>query len=266
LADSLVVFDYWARRVTVLTPAGDVARTTTFAAPTTQELNPLADGRFVLSLNSLGVMEASSGRTRIPTPLVLVSDDGIEEDTIVVVPGFEEWVFERGSGQPPLGRTSSIAVSGNTLVTATGEGVLYRVWNLNGTLERIVRVSDYPLEAPEEVRDSIRADLLTTVPGQPDWLIGIRRDMADDIPIEFAGITDLLIDESGNVWTAEHHARGLSGEARGWLVFGPSGEWFGRLTMPADFDAYEVGDDYVLGRKRDALGVETIQLLRLVKP
>ena len=48
-------------------------------------------------------------------------------------------------------------------------------------------------------------------------------------------------------------------------MFDPEGIWLGRVLLPADFDPYEIGADYVLGRRRDSLNVETIQVLRLVR-
>lgn len=42
---------------------------------------------------------------------------------------------------------------------------------------------------------------------------------------------------------------------------------FGWEIVPPDrFDLYEVGDDYVLGRWRDAFDIEHVQLYDLIKP
>jgi hypothetical protein len=261
--DSLVVFDYWGRRATVLDPVHQVARTATFATPFTHELHALPDGRFILSVNSLLTRDASVGRVRVPQPLLLVSAEGVEHDTITVVPGLEEFVFEEGSGIPPLGRTGSAVVVPDGVATSDGEGVVVRVYALGGALRRILRVPGHPLDAPASVRDSIRKALEGSE--GPDFIRAAALEMSKAVPARFPGISDLIVDSEGYLWAAEYHPRQVSGQPRGWLVFDSGGAWEGRVTLPADFDAFEIGPDYVLGRQRDALDVETVQLLRLIR-
>jgi hypothetical protein len=261
--DSLLVFDYWIGRFTVLDPSRAVARVATFRAPFTHELKPLPDGRLILSVNSLQMRDASAGRVRVPRPMLLASADGTESDTITVVPGLEEWVFEEGSGTPPLVRTGSTAVLGDTLVTSDGEGVVLRIIDLHGTLRALYRIRDYPLTASAAVRDSIQQSLLTWE--GPEELRAVSRLMAEAVPETFPGVMDIMVDSEGFIWAAEYFPRRVTGQPRIWLVFDADGVWLGKVTLPADFDAYEAGIDYVLGRQRDSLDVETVQVLRLVR-
>jgi hypothetical protein len=57
----------------------------------------------------------------------------------------------------------------------------------------------------------------------------------------------------------------VSQQPRNWLVFDPSGVWMGTVELPPNLDLFEVGEDYVLGRSRDEMDVETIRLLRLLR-
>ena len=264
LADSLIVFDYWSRRLTVLDRSHVVSRTATFSTPFANELRALPDGRVLLSVNSLLARDASVGRTRVPQPFILASPIAEELDTVVVVPGHEEFVFEEGSGIPPLARTGSSALLGQRLVTSDGEGVVLRVYSLEGALESVFRIRDHPLVAPEAVRDSIRKALLGSQ--GPEFIRAAAREMSTNIPDRFPGVMDIIVDSRGYLWAAEYSPRQVSSQPRGWLVFDTTGAWMGRVELPSNFDAYEIGHDYVLGRQRNELDVETVRLLGLRRP
>jgi len=45
-----------------------------------------------------------------------------------------------------------------------------------------------------------------------------------------------------------------------WTVFDPEGHVLGFVEMPEELQIYEIGEDYILGRAEDELGVESIQL------
>lgn len=51
-----------------------------------------------------------------------------------------------------------------------------------------------------------------------------------------------------------------------WPSAGSRSAWLGTVVLPDRFDLYDIGDNYVLGRWRDDLDVEHVQLYELVKP
>jgi hypothetical protein len=71
-----------------------------------------------------------------------------------------------------------------------------------------------------------------------------------------------LADPAGNAWIWSF------GEnwSPDWFVFSPAGELLAKVTMPAGFQPWEIGDDYVLARHWDEYQVEYVRLYRLVKP
>jgi hypothetical protein len=154
-------------------------------------------------------------------------------------------------------------VLGDTLVTSDGEGVVLRLLDLEGTLRAVYRIRDHPLAASAAVRDSIRQSLLAWE--GPEQLRAVSRQMADAVPETFPGVMDVIVDSEAHLWAAEYFPRQRFGQPRTWLVFNREGVWLGRVALPPDFDAYEVGHDYVLGRRRDSLEVETVQVLRLAR-
>ena len=73
------------------------------------------------------------------------------------------------------------------------------------------------------------------------WLEVYRHRKAGFVPLEFAP------QQQGSDWN----------------VFSPAGEWLGSVRLPARFEVFEIGWDYVLGRKLDEEDVPHPQLLRL---
>ena len=48
-----------------------------------------------------------------------------------------------------------------------------------------------------------------------------------------------------------------------WFVTNPAGRLIARISLPHELDPLDIGRDYVLGRARDELEVETIVLFEI---
>jgi hypothetical protein len=82
-------------------------------------------------------------------------------------------------------------------------------------------------------------------------------------------------DATGDLWVQErelaHQLPAAGGfqpivnAASRWSVFDPDGSWLTTVTMPASFRVFEIGDDYLLGLARDAIGVEQVRVYHLSK-
>ncbi|MCA9739862.1 MAG: hypothetical protein KC645_19710, partial [Gemmatimonadetes bacterium] len=262
--DSIAVFDYWARRLTVLDSAGTVSRTASVEVDggALRDIHPLPDGRFLLETAAIAAMTGAKGRMRIPAPVLLLSADGAEEDTLAVLRGFDTYVFEGGDARPPLPQQLFIATRGGAVYFGEGEEFEFRTLDLRGALRAIGRLPGYRLAVPQVERDSIRDAMLQQE--LPARLRPIMEAMAEAVPDRHAAYSGLTVDPTGHVWVQEYTPTvGLSESPRRWLVFDPDGVWLGTVVGPPNFDLYEVGTDYLLGRARDALEVETVQVLRL---
>ena len=80
--------------------------------------------------------------------------------------------------------------------------------------------------------------------------------------------SDLVIDSEGFIWAEESQGRTLKftgGQPSRWTVFSPEGEWLGGVQLPYRFFVFEIGSDYVLGRRYDEEEVEHVELLRLTR-
>ena len=102
----------------------------------------------------------------------------------------------------------------------------------------------------------------------------IARSMPDADPVRFYESADIVpsgsilppysrmvVDERGYLWVAEFVDRDL--DARTWTVFSPDGILLGSLKVPERFRVLQVGDDEVIGRYRDELGIEFLWSLPL---
>lgn len=74
----------------------------------------------------------------------------------------------------------------------------------------------------------------------------------------------LRVDSEDNLWLLEY--RWDETEPNRWSVFDPDGTWLGVVESPAGFAVNDIGPDYVLGIRRDALDVQYVEMYPLVKP
>lgn len=199
-------------------------------------------------------------------PLLVLAPDGAVQDTLAVVPGFEDFVYGQGEMMPPFQHDTHIAVHDSLVYVGTGDDFEIRVLNRDGGVRRIVRLPDYDLTIPESVRDSLKRGMLGE--NLPPSARPSMEALANSIPTRRPAYSDLLVDAVGAIW-AEAYIPPVSSfaepstEPRHWLVFDPSGTWLGIVDLPASFDLYEAGEDYLLGRSVDSVGVETVRMFRL---
>jgi len=73
----------------------------------------------------------------------------------------------------------------------------------------------------------------------------------------------LVVDAGGNVWL--QHYEPVPGESARWTVFDSAGVMLGSVRMPSRFLVHQIGEDFVLGRWRDASDVEQVLLYELIK-
>jgi len=73
----------------------------------------------------------------------------------------------------------------------------------------------------------------------------------------------LLVDTEGNLWV-EQFRTPWEDQPR-WWVFDTQGVWLGEVVTPKYFYIFEIGTDYLLGVRRDQLGVEHVTMLPLLR-
>jgi len=268
--DSLLAFDPRTQRVTIYDPTHEVSKIIPLVPQFLQAARLFEGDRLLVMAGLAGeFVESDAGHVRTPGRVLGVSLDGVVADTLAATAGPESVRLE-GEGRiadarPLFGKNSYLAVRGDRFYIGDAEAMQLQVHGPDGSLERIMRVPDYDLTAtPEQVDAEIAARLEVNDSPRNRRLIDLL-----PVPPVRPAYADLEVDPDGDVWLARH--RGwfnnlLGREPRKWEVFNPEGAWHGTVELPARFQVFEIGFDYVLGLLRDETDIEHPQLLRLNRP
>ncbi len=269
--DSLVAFDRWLGRATVLSGDLELGRTIQFPAPYATELFVLRDATFVVlfSFPSLLEYEGTGGVNRTPVPVVRYSSTGEAVDTVDVLPGYEELMIPDRTGEGwgsmrlTFGKRSFVGTSDDAVVLANSDEMSFDVRSPSGTMIQAVVVPNWDQSVTPEM---IEAETYAFVPDDapPEVLRRVEERAAiEPTPTTRPAFESLRVTRDGHVWLASTKGRAGYYDATRWEVFSPEGVWVGALTTPERFTVHEVGPDYILGVRLDDLDVEHVQLLRL---
>lgn len=268
--DSLYVYDYGLRRVSVFGPEPSFARS--FRNPIVLGnywvQGALADGRFLL--HSPGHNRAPGGPGIVPdTSLIIAaSPDGSRADTIGAFEITQLYVGPNGRALPlflqPIG---AFAGAGDRIVWTEGRVFEYVEADANGTVRRIVRKTHQPVPVTGGIIADFKAQSIQRmiVGGAPASLVARRRrsleegEYYDQLP---ATSFDIKIDVLGNVWVGRYHFPG-GGHAEEWEVFDPAGVWLGSVETPPGLVVHSIGLDRIIGVAKGELDVSFIQVHRL---
>ena len=258
--DSLLAFDYWQGRITVLDPGGDFVRTLRPFDPDTRlwRIHPLRNGDLVGVLFG-DLSDEASGPHRRPWDIVKLDLAGQRIDTIARVPGSESFLFADGDARMLFPRTGHVAVSGDRIHLGSADSMEVAEYDTDGRLVRLVRVPGFDLRLTS---DQVAAERAAHLPANSPQYV---KDLYERMPTPETrpAYSDLLVDAAGAVWAQRFRGRTEIEQPISFEVFGPDGAWLGSIRMPRRFTPLEIGLDYVLGVARDELDVGAVQLLRL---
>jgi hypothetical protein len=92
----------------------------------------------------------------------------------------------------------------------------------------------------------------------------VERELAEAVyPEQMPAYSSFEADTEGHVWIQPFAAQ--AGATTEWSIFAPDGAWLGQLELPSSLSIFEIGADYILGRWRDADGVEQVRVYRLAR-
>lgn len=263
--DSILVYDFWLGRATVLDRDGQVGRV--FRLESTgrsDRIYPLSDS--TLAAVFLGIealergFEGGGGLIRIPEPLVRVRPDGTVIDTITVVPGGESFMVPEAEVRPLFGRRGApVAVAGSEVYSGTADRMSFQVHAESGRLLRSIRVPGFDLTVSPAQVAAERATRLRD--NSPDWL----RSAVAALPSPPArpAYARLLVDPRGTVWLEPYRGNSERDVTMPWQVFGPDGEWLGAVFMPQSLRVFEIGLEHMLGVRLGEDQVEHVQMFGL---
>lgn len=262
--DSLLVHDMRARQFSVWTQAGSFGRA--FRLPMeaggARPIGVFADGSIAVAAENQSDPRERPGAVREAVTVSVVTPAGAPVQTIGRYPGAEWLLYRHSQGfratQVPLGQRGFFAVSGEHVVHATSESPRISLLDRAG---KVVRTVDVRAPARKPSREDVDAALAEVQ--DREERAQLRRHL-DGAPGAGTGavLTDLRVDERGNLWVrTSEEAGGLSR----WIVLAPSGEEIGSVVMPASYMPLDIRNDRILVRETDGEGVQRVSVWNLVR-
>lgn len=265
IADSLVVWDDRARRVSVITPEATFARSFSLTLPEgvpfARVLGVYPDGSFLgMSFTNMG-RRPLAGLQRAPIRLHHFTPDGTSAATVGEVPGTEAFYTTDASGQvglyPPHFYRSGHHLASDRLLVAPNDRWELTFRSAEGEAVQVVRW----LKPPTPVTaDAVATSLERLMERTPEARRGATRAVAGELDIHetMPAFDDVFYDRLGRVWLQAYDPSG--GDLSEWTVVGPAGELIAGTTVPRGLQFRDAGPDWALVRVLDELGVERLLL------
>ena len=268
--DTIWVGDYFPWRYNVFTADGEFVRLVS--------LNPV----FVNASQSGGVLDngytvnsrlKSARRENFSVPDSLIVDVHDPSGRLV---GSLARMADRTSGTvsespnfwlaPLFQALAEVDAAGSTIVLAHGRDTEVRILDDEFNLRTIIRWSEPDREVTGADVRAWREDYIEsrTQWASPDWHEFDDARLSQERPVAdvFPALSSVRIGRDGRIWIRQYDR---PREDRGWLAFGPDGEFHCHLAqLPGG--VWEFGANYVLLRHDTALGIQTIRMHRLIHP
>ncbi len=260
--DSIMASSAWQKQVAVFDAEGRHGRTFRLSSGHDSIVGVMPDGTLLAHPRTLSTVRPEPRGPPIRRwgmEYGLLLPDGELRGSLGTHPG-EEWSVQparNAAGLHPFGRTTLSAVWDELAIVTANDRYEIRAYRSDGTLARIVRLD-------HELRSQTPADLEAWMSEMFDDLPEDARTkyrrMAEGIPLleSFPAFSAIRSDRLGYLWVREYN---LPGEYRHlWMVFGPDGLAEGLVETPPGLRIFEIGEDYLLVKTRDEMGVERVQL------
>ena len=193
--------------------------------------------------------------------------DGTLALSLGTFPSAEVYEYERpeggrGTRDVAYGFVRATGFWGDLVFVAFTNRYEIKAFRADGTLARIVRRDHAP-------RATTQADVgyyvESQLPHYPDFTpdqVAPYRQVFESTPLatSFPAFSEVMGDAAGHLWVREYDFPGEPRPAPLWTVFDPGGRVLGFVETPNGLAILEIGEDYILGRTEDDLGVESIQL------
>jgi hypothetical protein len=141
----------------------------------------------------------------------------------------------------------------------------------DGALRRLIRRAHQPRKVTEADLDAHfeRAAALRMQGLPPEVAARVKemqRTQRDRVPqrATLPAFAQLLVDGAGNLWVRD--PRPIEDEPHRWSVFDAEGGWLGTVETPAELTVRQIGTDWVLGTAKDEMDVEHVRMYRIQKP
>jgi hypothetical protein len=270
--DSLLVYDFMPARLSVFSPAGEFVRSFHISSAEGRQVivrGPFADGSLlVVGAPIWGRAGATTGVVRDSVPYFLYNREGELMETLGFFPSVEVYRIVTGESWRltgvPFARAPIVAVGARSYVYGAADSYELREYNLNGSVDRILRIDH---AAPSISNDDVaeyRRDRLERAE-QEGTRPAMERLLSElPFPATLPPYERAVLDEEENLWIADY--RVTRSRSATWKVFSARGDFMGSVAAPPQLEIVQIGRDFVLGQWIDEWDVEHIRMYRLNKP
>ena len=161
----------------------------------------------------------------------------------------------------PLTAAPIVLATDSVIYLIRGDAPEIEVWSPAGTLVRKLTWPAKRIPTADIWGKYRQAEMAAMTSDRDRTLYGHYYEMNLPLPKFIPVARGMLSDPAGNLWIERFR---LPGEKIVlWDVVDARGRLLGTVTMPEGLQVFQVGTDFVLGRLRDSLDVEMVQLYRL---
>lgn len=263
-ADSLHVWDLAQRRLSVIAGSGQVVRQIGLPIDPSEGPPP-----FVLACSPTGVLAMLGPPSQRPAPgevffrglapLKIANTAGAITRRVGDVPAGEFALLGGGAGPRPLGKTTSIAVSGDYLMVGTGDSAAVDLYRLSDLARSTISVGTPP-RSPTDRHKARGADPSVALAPAAMRAQIRERLLALPFPERLPPYSALFADPTGVFWV-QTSVPG-DGETR-LRAFTPDGRRVADVVLPGEVVIYEIGLDYVLGSYESSDGEPHVAMYHL---
>ena len=156
-----------------------------------------------------------------------------------------------------------VAVSGNKVFLSRGEANEIEVWSTSGKRTATWTWSVHHTRVRDIWRRYTEIEYAKMTEARDRTLYGHYYSMELPLPTHVPVASQLQVDPAGNLWVERFR---LPWETeRRWDVLDSGGRFLGTVASPGSLEVYQVGADFLLGRSRDSLDIEQVQVFRLTR-
>lgn len=272
--DSFQVFDTMTLRMSVFDSNGILKRDF-YLEPAGKypimDVQTFLDGSLFVSTSwssALDMGDHETGIKRHPTPLLHYSQQGVLMDTFAILPGPEYYMFVEGDryafiGNFPFKHNLVSSIFSNRAFMGSSDKFEILVYSFNGDLQKIITLPGIDLTLTDkEFKETIQSQL-----NRIDDLESKKRYTKywSKLPHRKSkpAYSNLVIDDEGNLWIEEYQYD--ESKLTTWWIFNLEGFLLVEIEMSGNFQVFEIGHEYVLGKKINEDGFESIHVYRLKK-
>jgi len=277
--DSILVWDSGARRVSVFTGEGQLGRTRTLffeSEPQGVEIRgfssplfhgTLADGDMVVTPPAFVLAsETAPDPSRAIRWYSAEAEPLGEIGSLPAMPSpaaaFTPQMLLLGPGavpSPPFRQSAALAVGEDRVFFGPGTDYEIHVVGTDGSELAVIRSSHRDLAVDEDARQSYLNQQRQVFADRPQEAL---EEVLSQMPFpEFLPpYSRLLSDADGHLWVEDYP---LPGQPRSWSVFDREGRRIAEVEVPAHFEVYDIGQDYLLGVETDDLDIPHVKLYSL---